>query len=156
MRAIVLALSCLALIAAFTVIVRASDDIVRLPVEEVIVTTETGDITFSTELATDEASRSRGLMFRRELAEKDAMLFYWQTPQVASMWMRNTYIPLDMLFVQADGTILHIATDTVPHSLEVVSADRLVSAVMEINAGLTKRFNIKPGSRLIHRFFNRS
>lgn len=133
---------------------RASEDVLRLPVENVIVTTAQGDITFATEIATDDETRSRGLMFRRSMGEREAMLFHWQSPHEVSMWMRNTYIPLDMLFVTADGTVVHVQANTVPQSLEVLSAGRKVSAVLEIVAGTAAKLGIRPGSRLIHRFFN--
>lgn len=129
---------------------------VRLPVEQVIVTTDMGDIAFATEIATSDDTRSRGLMFRRSMGEREAMLFHWPSPRVVSMWMRNTYISLDMLFVTADGAVVHVEADTVPQSLEVLSAGREVSAVMELVAGTAARLGIKPGSRLKHRFFDGS
>jgi len=72
------------------------------------------------------------------------------------MWMRNTYLSLDMLFVTADGTVVHVQADTVPESLQVLSAGREVSAVMEVVAGTAAKLGIRPGSRLKHRFFNGS
>lgn len=135
---------------------QASEDVVRLPVEQVIVTADRGDIAFATEIATSDETRSRGLMFRRSMGEREAMLFHWPSPRVVSMWMRNTYISLDMLFVTADGIVLHVQADTVPQSLEVLSAGREVSAVMEIVAGTAAKLGIRPGSRLKHRFFNGS
>ena len=133
---------------------QASEEVVRLPVEQVIVTTDRGDMAFATEIATTDETRSRGLMFRRSMGEREAMLFHWHSPHVVTMWMRNTYIPLDMLFVTADGTVVHVEADTVPQSLEVLSADREVSAVLEIVGGMAAKLGIRPGSRLKHRFFN--
>ncbi len=144
---------CIAIVTTFSL---ASEDIVRLPVEQVIITTDQGDVTFATEMATDDETRARGLMFRRSMGEREAMLFHWQPPIKVSMWMRNTYISLDMLFVTADGTVVHIQPDTVPHSLDVISAGRHVSAVMEIVAGTAAKLGIKPGDRLKHRFFDGS
>ncbi len=155
-RAIALLVSVMALITAFAVVVRAADGVVRLPAENVVVSTTAGDFTFAAELATSDKDRSVGLMFRRSMGERQAMLFYWDEPEPVSMWMRNTYIPLDMLFVTGDGTVVHVAADTVPHSLKTISANRDVSAVMEINAGTAARLGIRAGSRLLHRFFNRS
>jgi len=151
-----LALACLFCSTIFTMLSLASEDVVRLPVEQVVVTTDQGDITFATEIATSDETRSRGLMFRRSMGEREAMMFYWQDPRVVSMWMRNTYIPLDMLFVAADGIVVHVESNTVPHSLDVISAGREVSAVMEIVAGSAAKLGIKPGTRLIHRFFRGS
>ncbi len=142
------------LLAVVAVHSRAAEDVVRLPAEQVTVTTETGDIAFATEIATNDETRSRGLMFRRSMGEREAMLFHWPTPRVVSMWMRNTYLSLDMLFVTADGTVVHIEADTVPQSLDVLSAGREVSAVMELVAGTAAQLGIKPGSRLKHRFFS--
>ena len=134
----------------------ASEEVVRLPVEQVLVTTDRGDIAFATEIATSDETRARGLMFRRSMGEREAMLFHWSPPRVVSMWMRNTFISLDMLFVTADGTVVHVHADTVPESLEVLSAGREVSAVMEVVAGTAAKLGIRPGSRLKHRFFNGS
>ena len=134
----------------------ASEEVVRLPVEQVIVTSDRGDIAFATEIATSDETRSRGLMFRRSMGEREAMLFHWPRPRLVSMWMRNTYISLDMLFVTADGTVVHVQADTVPESLQVLSAGREVSAVMEVVAGTAAKLGIRPGSRLKHRFFNGS
>lgn len=151
-----LAFFCLVLASTFAGQIAVSQEVVRLPVEQVIVTTEQGDIVFATEIATNDETRARGLMFRRFMGEREAMLFHWQSPRVVSMWMRNTFISLDMLFVTADGMIVHVAANTVPQSLEVLSAGRDVSAVMEIVAGTAAKLGIKPGSRLKHRFFNGS
>ena len=134
----------------------ASEEVVRLPVEQVIVTTDRGDIAFATEIATSDDTRSRGLMFRRSMGEREAMLFHWPTPRLVSMWMRNTYLSLDMLFVAADGLVVHVQANTVPQSLDVLSAGREVSAVMEVVAGTAAKLGIRPGSRLKHRFFNGS
>lgn len=134
----------------------ASEEIIRLPVEQVIVTTDRGDIAFATEIAASDETRSRGLMFRRSMGAREAMLFHWPSPRVVSMWMRNTYLSLDMLFVTADGTVVHVQADTVPQSLDVLSAGREVSAVMELVAGTAAKLGIRPGSRLKHRFFSGS
>jgi len=151
-----LVLASLFCVAIFATHSLAAEDAVRLPVEQVVVTTDQGDVSFATEIATSDQTRARGLMFRRSMGKREAMLFHWQSPRVVSMWMRNTYIPLDMLFVTADGIIVHVQSNTVPHSLDVISAGREVSAVMEIVAGTAARLGIKPGSRLVHRFFKGS
>jgi len=135
---------------------QASEEVVRLPVEQVIVTTDRGDMAFATEIATTDDTRSRGLMFRRSMGEREAMLFHWPTPRLVSMWMRNTYLSLDMLFVAADGLVVHVQANTVPQSLDVLSAGREVTGVMELVAGTAAKLGIRPGSRLKHRFFNGS
>lgn len=156
MRVLASALIPVLFVAALVGQSQASEEMVRLPVEQVIVTTDRGDIAFATEIATIDETRARGLMFRRSMGEREAMLFHWPGPRVVSMWMRNTYISLDMLFVTADGTVVHVQANTVPQSLEVLSAGREVSAVMEIVAGTAAKFGIRSGSRLKHRFFNGS
>jgi uncharacterized membrane protein (UPF0127 family) len=156
MRVLASALTPVLFVAALVGQSQASEEMVRLPVEQVIVTTDRGDIAFATEIATSDETRARGLMFRRSMGEREAMLFHWPGPRVVSMWMRNTYISLDMLFVTADGTVVHVQANTVPQSLEVLSAGREVSAVMEIVAGTAAKLGITPGSRLKHRFFNGS
>ncbi len=154
MPGLAMAMISLLLVAAFAGQSQASGDELRLPVEQVIVSTAQGDIAFATEMATNDDTRSRGLMFRRSMGAREAMLFHWHSPHVVTMWMRNTYIPLDMLFVTADGTVVHVEADTVPQSLEVLSAGREVSAVLEIVGGMAAKLGIRPGSRLKHRFFN--
>ena len=99
------------------------------------------------------AQQSQGLMFRRQMAANAGMLFFHRRDTVATMWMRNTFLPLDMLFVAADGRIVHIAERTVPQSLTAISAGRQVRAVLEVNAGTVRRLAIRSGDRLIHPLF---
>ncbi len=108
---------------------------------------------FDVELALTPAQQSQGLMFRRELSADAGMLFYHRRDTVATMWMRNTFVPLDMLFVAADGRIVHIVERTVPQSLTTVSAGRPVRAVLEVNAGTVRRLAIRKGDRLVHPLF---
>ena len=152
----VLALAWLLAVLVASITTGTADGSDRLPVEKVVVTTAQGDVSFEAEIAITDETRSRGLMFRRSMGEREAMLFYWDNPEPISMWMRNTYISLDMLFADADGVVVHVATDTVPHSLDVISAGREVSAVMEVVAGTAAKLGIRPGSRLKHRFFDGS
>lgn len=132
----------------------AADEVVRLATEPLVIETASGSkVTFEAEIADDDAERSRGLMFRRSMQEHEAMLFIWPAPYEVGMWMRNTYIPLDMLFIAADGKIVHIASETVPHSRDVISAGRDVLAVLEISGGAAARLGIAPGDQVRHRFF---
>ncbi|MDH3737769.1 MAG: DUF192 domain-containing protein [Alphaproteobacteria bacterium] len=119
----------------------------------VSIETAGGTHDFNVELALDPAQQSQGLMFRRELAVDAGMLFFHQRERVATMWMRNTFVPLDMLFVATDGRIVHIVERTVPQSLATISAGRPVRAVLEVNAGTVRRLAIKSGDRLIHPLF---
>ena len=144
----------LALMLLFAPPAAAADEVVRLPTELLVIETASGSkVTFEAEIADDDAERSRGLMFRRSMQEHEAMLFIWSSPYEVGMWMRNTYIPLDMLFIAADGRIVHIARETVPHSLDVISAGRDVLAVLEISGGAAARLGIAPGDQVRHRLF---
>ena len=92
-------------------------------------------------------------MFRRTMAPDAGMLFDYKTPIVATMWMRNTLIPLDMLFVDAQGRIVNIHERAVPQSLDVIAAAAPVRAVIELNGGTAARLGIVPGDRVQHPIF---
>jgi uncharacterized protein len=102
---------------------------------------------FQVELAVSSEQRSRGLMFRESLDEDRGMLFDFGRPQVASMWMRNTYVPLDMLFIDAEGRITQLS-DT------VVASREPVRAVLELRGGVSAKLGIEPGDRVIHPMFS--
>lgn len=108
---------------------------------------------FQVELAATEKERRLGLMFRRKLAADAGMLFDYVRAQPVTMWMKNTYIPLDMLFIAADGRVVNIARRTVPHSLRSIPSEGRVRAVLEVNAGTADRLGIAPGARVRHRIF---
>lgn len=127
---------------------QATFDRTKLSIE-----TAGGSHEFDIELALEPAQQSQGLMFRRQLAVDAGMLFFHPRERVATMWMRNTFVPLDMLFVATDGRIVHIVERTVPQSLATISAGRPVRAVLEVNAGTVRRLAIKSGDRLIHPLF---
>ena len=118
-----------------------------------VIAAESGRFEFQVELAVSPEQRSQGLMFREELAEDRGMLFDFGRPQQASMWMRNTYLPLDMLFIDAEGRITQIASDTQPLSDNVIASREPVRAVLELRAGVTARLGIEPGDRVIHPLF---
>lgn len=111
------------------------------------VTVMRGDtpITFQTELAASAEAQARGLMFRTELADDEAMIFPTQVPQQRSFWMKNTPLPLDIIFIGPDRKITNIAANTVPYSLESVPSAGLASAVFEIRGGLAAELGIVPG-----------
>jgi len=104
---------------------------------------------FDVYLALDRDQQRRGLMFVRDLPERRGMLFVHQDDSFLSMWMKNTLIPLDMLFVRADLTIASIAEDTEPQSLRSVGASEPVRYVLELNAGTSRKLGIRPGDRLV-------
>lgn len=97
---------------------------------------------FRVEVAATPEEQERGLMFRESLPEDGGMIFPFPTPRVASFWMRNTLIPLDMIFIRADGSIARIAAETTPHSLEPVTAGEPVTAVLEVAGGKSAKLGI--------------
>jgi uncharacterized membrane protein (UPF0127 family) len=108
---------------------------------------------FQVEMAVSPEQRSQGLMFRESLEEDRGMLFDFGKPQRASMWMRNTYVPLDMLFIDAEGRITQITENTQPLSDAVVASRQPVRAVLELLGGVSAKLGIKPGDRVIHPMF---
>ena len=92
-------------------------------------------------------------MFRTRLADNAGMLFFYDTPQEITMWMRNTYIPLDMVFIRADGTVHRIEARTEPLSETIISSRGDVTACLELAGGAAERLGLKPGDRVEHRFF---
>ena len=119
--------------------------------ESVDLRTPSGSVLrFTIELADTPAERAKGLMFRESLPRSAGMLFLFERPQVASFWMRNTLIPLDMIFVGADGTVTHVHSEAVPGDLTPIRGGDGIQSVLEINGGLARRLGIVPGSVLRH------
>jgi len=125
----------------------------RLTEGQLIVATAGGEHRFTIEMAVTPKEISRGLMFRREMAADAGMLFDYGAEQPVSFWMKNTYLPLDMIFVRADGVIASIAERTVPESLTPVPSRVAVRAVLEVNAGTVDRLGIETGDRILHSIF---
>jgi uncharacterized membrane protein (UPF0127 family) len=109
---------------------------------------------FEIEIAKTERQLEKGLMFRRRLPEDTGMLFEFPQPKVASMWMKNTLIPLDMLFIDAQGNILYIAQNTRPRSLATIRYDEPVAGVLELPGGTVKNRMLEIGDIVIHPFFD--
>ncbi|MFO1089694.1 MAG: DUF192 domain-containing protein [Hyphomicrobiales bacterium] len=127
---------------------------VKLPEEPLTIETAAGaKHRFTVEVASTREQQETGLMFRTELAPDRGMLFDWSGMYPAAMWMKNTLIPLDMLFIDADGTILDIEENLRPESLDVVSAGVPVRAVLELAGGSAKRLGLKVGDRVRNRIF---
>jgi len=99
------------------------------------------------------AEKAQGLMFRTRLADSAGMLFFYETPQEITMWMRNTYIPLDMVFIRADGVVHRIEARTEPLSEKIVASRGDVTACLELAGGAAERLGLKPGDRVEHGFF---
>ncbi len=104
---------------------------------------------FDVYIASDFEQQRRGLMFVRRLPETTGMLFVYENPGIRSMWMKNTYISLDMVFARADGTVSSVIHDTVPQTLDSQSSIEPVKFVLELNAGTARRLEIGKRSRLI-------
>jgi uncharacterized membrane protein (UPF0127 family) len=111
--------------------------------------------TFRVEVARNDADRAQGLMYRRSMPSDQGMLFDFGRVEPVSMWMQNTYLSLDMLFIRPDGTIARIAANTEPLSTRTIPSGEPVLAVLELNAGTASRLGIKPGDRVEHSIFER-
>jgi hypothetical protein len=118
------------------------------------IVTKSGVHVFSVEMATTEEEKTTGLMYRKELADGKGMLFDFSPEQEVSMWMKNTYIPLDMIFIRADGRILRIAQNTEPMSTRIIPSGGLAKGVLEVIAGTAQKYGIQPGDRVGHPLFN--
>ncbi len=105
------------------------------------------------EMAETPKEKELGLMFRTELADNQGMLFPYGAPQEVTMWMHNTYIPLDMVFIRADGTVHRIEQRAEPLSDRIISSEGQVSAVLEMAGGAAGRLGLKPGDRIRHPLF---
>jgi uncharacterized membrane protein (UPF0127 family) len=121
--------------------------------EELVILTGKGRTTFEVEVADTDAERSKGLMYRGSMPQNHGMLFDFGTPRPVAMWMKNTKIPLDMVFADAQGQVIAIREDTVPFSTATIEVDEQVKAVLEVNAGTAKRVGLAVGDRLLHRIF---
>ncbi|MGF1445539.1 MAG: DUF192 domain-containing protein [Pikeienuella sp.] len=112
-----------------------------------------GPVSFTIEIADDPEEQSRGLMFRQSLAPDAGMLFVYDEPGVVGFWMRNTMIPLDMIFLDETGAVLNVEADAVPYSEVVRKSAGPVIAVLEINGGQAAELGIGAGTQAIHPAF---
>jgi len=119
-----------------------------LPQAEIEVATAVGTHRFRVWIAADDRSRTRGLMFVREMPADRGMLFIFQVPQPAAFWMKDTYLPLDLIFIDPLGRVLNIARDARPFSLAPIESDGPVIAVLELSAGTAARIGLAPGDRV--------
>jgi uncharacterized protein len=123
-------------------------------IEPLEIVTKAGVQVFSVELATTGEEKTTGLMYRKELPDGKGMLFDFSPAQEISMWMKNTYISLDMIFIRPDGRILRIAENTEPFSTKIIPSRGLAKGVLEVIAGTAKKYGIEPGDRVAHPLFN--
>ena len=122
----------------------------RLPLTPLVIETVDGSHNFEVMVATSRQERMKGLMFRKKMADDHGMIFDYGQPRQIAMWMKNTYISLDMIFIRADGTIANIVARNKRHSLRSVPSDGPVVASLELMAGTTERLGIKPGDKVRH------
>ena len=125
-------------------------DTVTARADTLVLKTETGDHSFMVEVAATNRARARGLMFRRSLPENGGMLFLYDRPQPAVMWMKNTLIPLDMVFIAPDGRVHRIERNTEPFSTGLISSGGVVAGVLELNAGAADRIGLRRGDLVIY------
>jgi uncharacterized protein len=118
------------------------------------IATKNGVQVFTVEMATTDEEKTTGLMFRKELADGRGMLFDFSPEQEVTMWMKNTFVSLDMIFIRADGRILRIAENTEPQSTKTIPSMGLAKGVLEVIAGTAKKYGIAPGDRVAHPLFN--
>jgi uncharacterized membrane protein (UPF0127 family) len=131
--------------------------VIRAPAAEqgtLEIVTKSGVRTFSVELAVTDEERAKGLMFRKEVPEGYGMLFDFKQEQPVSMWMKNTLVSLDMIFIKNDGRIARIAENTKVESEDIIGSGQQVRAVLEVVAGTAKKYGIAAGDRVAYPIFN--
>jgi len=119
------------------------------------IASKTGVHVFTVEVADTEPAREKGLMYRKELPEGRGMLFDFFRDQPVGFWMKNTYIPLDMIFIRGDGRIASIAENTEPMSERVVPSGAPVRAVLEVKGGTARRLGIQAGDQVANPIFSK-
>lgn len=129
----------------------------KMPTDRLWLITETGEHPIDIEIADSEGQKALGLMFRTSLADNAGMLFpYAGPPREVTMWMRNTMISLDMVFIRADGTVHRVEAATEPMSERLIESNGPVTAVLEVGAGVAAKLGVKPGTRVRHPVFNKA
>jgi len=121
--------------------------------DTVEILTMRGRVKFTVELAVTKAEQERGLMFRKALAPDRGMLFPYKPPQRAAFWMKNTLIPLDIIYIAPDGRVLSIARNAVPHDLTPIPSGGVIGGVLEIAGGRAAQLGILPGDRVLNKIF---
>ena len=126
----------------------------QAPMEKLTIKKKNGqEIVLNVELALDPMAQARGLMYRTEMADDAGMLFVFKQEAPRSFWMKNTLIPLDMIFVKRNGEILNIHQNAIPHDLTTVSSEGDAYAVLEINGGMSETLGLSAGDKLVHPYF---
>jgi uncharacterized membrane protein (UPF0127 family) len=149
LRRVVQTLVLFAAIAFAASVARAAD------METVEIVTKTGVHSFAVEMAKTNEQRATGLMYRKSLPDGQGMLFDFTPEQEVAMWMKNTYVSLDMIFIRADGRIHRIAERTKTESTDIIPSGGPVRAVLEVVAGTAQKYGIAVGDRVGHPLFKR-
>lgn len=133
--------------------VSAQEEPMRVPVDAqaLKIQTASGEKSFGLEIADTDQKRSAGLMYRKDFPADRAMIFVFGEERPVMMWMANTPLPLDMLFIRNDGSIARVAENTVPFSKDIVASGEPVAFVIEVNAGIAAKLGIKAGDTVKHR-----
>ncbi len=133
--------------------VSAQEEPMRVPLDAqaLKIQTASGEKSFGLEIADTDQKRSAGLMYRKDFPADRAMIFVFGEERPVMMWMANTPLPLDMLFVRNDGSIARVAENTVPFSKDIVASGEPVAFVIEVNAGIAAKLGIKAGDTVKHR-----
>jgi len=132
---------------------QSENDGVKFERSSLVIVTAAREIKFDIDMATTEPQREHGLMFRKQLGAYEGMLFDFFREQPVAFWMKNTLIPLDMVFIAADGTVRHVHANAVPMSTDTIPSEAAVRAVLEINGGTARLLGIKPGDKVKHPIF---
>jgi uncharacterized membrane protein (UPF0127 family) len=125
---------------------KCSDDVVDLRWDG-------GSARFNVEIADDDIERGQGLMFRESMGRYSGMLFIYDEPSTVAFWMKNTLIPLDMVFLDQHGVVQHVHENAVPGSLETIPGGDNVLAVLEVNGGLSNSLGLEVGAQMRHPAF---
>ena len=132
---------------------QSENDGVKFERSSLVIVTAAREIKFDIDMATTEPQREHGLMFRKQLGAYEGMLFDFFREQPVAFWMKNTLIPLDMVFIAADGTVRHVHANAVPMSTDTIPSEAAVRAVLEINGGTARLLGIKQGDKVKHPIF---
>ncbi|WP_299842482.1 DUF192 domain-containing protein [uncultured Roseovarius sp.] len=122
--------------------------------DQVLLRGDWGQARFTVELANDEAERNQGLMFRENLPKSAGMLFIYPKPDRVGFWMKNTLIPLDMIFLDETGTVSRLHSNAIPHDETPIMGGENILAVLEINGGMAEALGISEGTELQHPAFD--
>lgn len=141
------------LLTAMMIMANLGDVEAQMRRESLSLVTAKGEHVIQIEVAETNEEKALGLMFRTSLAENAGMLFPYTPPQETGMWMRNTYISLDMIFIREDGVVHRVVPRTEPLSETVISSQGPVTAVLELVAGSAERLGLKAGDKVLHAHF---